>query len=301
MDARLELLKVKNDDGVECAVYPYTSTKGVLNENGENLDTILQNINSGTGTDLSGYYNKNEVDELLKDKADTDMIPDLAEFAKKADIPSLDGYATESYVDTAIANAQLSGGEVDLSSYYQKTEVDNLLKNKADSSAIPDISGLATEAYVGEAIANAQLSGGDSEVDLSGYYQKTEVDNLLKDKANTSDIPDVSVYAKSSDVNQSLQSKVDIAQGTSNANKILQVNSQGNLTLADLPSLTKQEIIDTLGYTPVSSTDEKVFGTNDISSIGDGTITGAIAHLSELTANIGTVASTLDLINRTEV
>lgn len=114
--------------------------------------------------------------------------------------------ATETYVQEKIAEASLSGGEVDLSAYATKAE----LNTKADKShthnelhshsnktvldgitsskvnewnnkstfngdynsltnkpVIPSTEGLATESYVQAKIAEASLSGGD--VDLSGY------------------------------------------------------------------------------------------------------------------------------------
>ena len=49
----------------------------------------------------------------------------------------------------------------------------------------PSLTGYATENYVTNAIANAQLGGGDTEIDLSGYATKDE----LNAKANVDDIP----------------------------------------------------------------------------------------------------------------
>lgn len=103
---------------------------------------------------------------------------------------------------------------------YTKTEVDDLLANKADSSDIPDISGKAdkattldgygivdsyTKIEVNDLLANKANSSeipdvngkADKSTTLSGYgitdaYTKTEVSDLLADKASSSDIPDVS-------------------------------------------------------------------------------------------------------------
>lgn len=58
----------------------------------------------------------------------------------------LDGYATKQYVDDAVANVEVSGGNVDLSNYYTKSEVDAL---------IPE------------------------ETDLSSYYNKTQVESVI--------------------------------------------------------------------------------------------------------------------------
>lgn len=253
MDARQELLKAKNTEGVEYAIYPYTTTKCVTNDDGENLDVILSKLSSngnGGNVDLTDYYNKNEVDSLLQDKADAD------------DIPSVKGLATETYVTSKIAEAQLSGGdvEVDLSSYYNKTEIDHLLAGKADDGDIPS---------------------------LDGYAKKT-------------DIPDVSVYAKKSDIPDvsTLASKEDLS------NKVDKVAGKGLFSgsyndLTDKPSIPSIEGLTTEAY--VNNAIKTAVGTKDISSIGDGTIKGAIVYLSMLTANLDGIAATLDVINRMEV
>lgn len=69
-------------------------------------------------------------------------------------IPSIEGLATEQYVNQAIANIDFP--ETDLSNYYTKTEIDEALDNVS--------------------------------VDLSDYYTKEEVDNLLANLP-TGDIP----------------------------------------------------------------------------------------------------------------
>jgi len=48
----------------------------------------------------------------------------LSDYAKKEDIPSTTGLATEEYVDNAIANLDIPE-EVDLSNYYTKEEDDD--------------------------------------------------------------------------------------------------------------------------------------------------------------------------------
>lgn len=112
--------------------------------------------------------------------------------------------ATESFVVQKIAEASLSGGEVDLSGYATREElnskvnvsdlssvatsgnyqdlinkptiptvdvtkeyVDTQLLTKANVSDIPSLDGYATETFVTDKIAEASLAGGD--VDLSGY------------------------------------------------------------------------------------------------------------------------------------
>ena len=157
-------------------------------------------------SDFSGSYNDLTNKPTIPTVDVTKVYVD-SEVSKKADkTHSHSEYATPSYVQEKIAEASLSGGEVDLSAYATKAE----LNTKADKShthnelhshsnkmvldgitsskvnewnnkstfngdynsltnkpVIPSTEGLATEGYVQAKIAEASLSGGD--VDLSGY------------------------------------------------------------------------------------------------------------------------------------
>lgn len=103
---------------------------------------------------------------------------DLSDYAKKEDIPSLDGYATEQWVEnkgyltehqplktingqviSGTGNIVISGGG-DMSNYYNKQETDNLLDTKLDATAY-------------------------TPTDLSNYYNKGEVDTALGTKQDT--------------------------------------------------------------------------------------------------------------------
>lgn len=95
--------------------------------------------------------------------------PDLSEYAKKNDIPSLNGYATEKYVDDAVANLDIP--EVDLDGYA----TENWVKNQGYINSIP-----------GEYIT-------DTELIAKGYASKDD----LSIYAKKSDIPDVSDFITS--------------------------------------------------------------------------------------------------------
>lgn len=109
-----------------------------------------------TTIDLSAYYNKNDIDNLLIGYITTSSLTIiLADYVKKTElasvattgsyndlkdlptIPTTEGYATEQYVDDAISNIHTSdGGSVDLSDYYKKSET----YNKAEvDNMIPSI------------------------------------------------------------------------------------------------------------------------------------------------------------------
>ena len=116
--------------------------------------------------DLSAYAKKTEIPSLegyvteteLNSKGYLTEHQDLSAYALKTEIPSLDGLATTEYVDNAIANVP-SGGTVDLSNYYTKAETNAL---------IPSLEGYATEEYVSTAINSIPAT------DLSNYYTKNE-------------------------------------------------------------------------------------------------------------------------------
>ena len=68
-----------------------------------------------------GAYTDDQVDTLLSAKAD------------RSDIPSLDGYATEQWVEDKLYLTEHQS----LAEYYTKTQTDSLLDDKADASDIP--------------------------------------------------------------------------------------------------------------------------------------------------------------------
>ena len=91
------------------------------------LDALDINI------DLSSYATKEELTNAINSI-------DLSAYAKKTDIPSLDGLATTEYVDNAVSNIPTT-----------------------------DLTGYATKEYVSTAINSIPVT------DLSNYYTKNEV------------------------------------------------------------------------------------------------------------------------------
>ena len=64
-------------------------------------------------------------------------------------MPDLSSYATKEFVAQKIAEVQISGGEVNLSAYYTKTEVDTKIQE--------DLEGYATKTYVNELIDDLEI------------------------------------------------------------------------------------------------------------------------------------------------
>ncbi len=93
-------------NGVVVTTITLPSGDGHTHSNKTILDTITESLIStwNNKSDFSGNYN---------------------DLTNKPSIPNLDGYATQTYVTNAIANAQLGGGEVDLSGYATKDDLHN--------------------------------------------------------------------------------------------------------------------------------------------------------------------------------
>ena len=107
--------------------------------------------------DLSGYYTKTEVEEVIsKAIADIKIEAVLSEYALKSDIPSLDGYATADFVTQKISEAELGREDVDLSGYATKDELPTKV------SQLENDRNFITREEV-------------PEVDLSEYAKKSEI------------------------------------------------------------------------------------------------------------------------------
>ena len=108
-------------------------------------------------------------------------------------IPSIEGLASESYVDNAIQSINV---QVDLTNYAQKHEID----------AIQDSIQILTST-----VNNIAVGG---EVDLTGYlkvgdvYTKSEVENFVTQKVSEIIIPDVSDFVSKSYVDTAINSIV---------------------------------------------------------------------------------------------
>ena len=133
--------------------------------------------NAINSIDLSAYAKKTDIPSLNGYVTETELNAkgyltehqDLSAYALKTEIPSLDGYATTEYVDNAIANVP-SGGNVDLSNYYTKAETNAL---------IPSLEGYATKEYVSTAINSIPATDLSNYYTKSETYSKTEVDTLV--------------------------------------------------------------------------------------------------------------------------
>ena len=171
----------------------------VNNTSGMNITDDVQVIDiSGrcgwgisTGTDLTNYYTKITIDNLLNEKADKSSLAKVATSGDYNDLSNKpivkeqvqsDWNETDKTKPDYIKNKpDLSQyiKEQDLDNYYDKGEVDVMLNNKVDTSTLN-----------------------------SDYYNKNEVNNLLDEKADTSNLSQVAI---SGDYNE-LTNKPDLSQ-----------------------------------------------------------------------------------------
>lgn len=160
------------DAKVDAIVIPKVPTKVSELENDAKFITIAD----VPETDLSDYYTKseteNQIAEAIKDIEHPTVNldgyateawvnqqgfltehQDLSDYAKKSDIPSLEGYATETFVTDAISN--IKHPDPDLSNYYTKGETDSAINAAIDGIEIPevDLAPYATKAQVAEQVA----------------------------------------------------------------------------------------------------------------------------------------------------
>ena len=131
-----------------------------------------------TETELNakGYLTEHQ---SLEGYAKTTDIPDVSGFALKSEIPSVEGLATETYVQEKIAAIP----EVDLSSYALKSEIPTVPTKTSD---LTNDSGFITSADI-------------PEVDLSNYALKTE-------------IPDVSAFQTQEQVNALINTALGVIE-----------------------------------------------------------------------------------------
>lgn len=154
-------------------------------------------VKDGSALDVENYYTKDEVDTALTGKANADAIPTVP-----VNVSELNN--DENYIKNTVDNLVHYYNKADT---YTKTEVNGLISNiqkltsqivdqlpteNIDSSVIYLIKIGDTSAYMQHMYINgAWAELGSTQVDLSDYYKKTEIDTKLADKADKTEIPTV--------------------------------------------------------------------------------------------------------------
>ena len=165
--------------------------------------------------DLTGYAKKSEL------PAPVDLTP----YAKKSDLPDISGLETQADHENDVKKINET-----LETYAKKSELPSMdgLETKADHEADIDKLNKALEAKADASAIPAlpdmnkyALKTDLKNVDLTGYLTKDDADHLLGEKANKSEladyakktdlppVPNLTVYAKVTDVAKALNNKAD--------------------------------------------------------------------------------------------
>lgn len=180
-------------------------------------DWVTEQIENAAdaSVDLTNYYTKSEVDNLIPDTSGFITASALNGYVTESDMSTaistavadvsvdLSNYYTKSEVDTKIDEIVIGDASVDLSNYYTKSQVDNLIPDTTGFITSADLTGYATKqdlstfvspsdlstyatktdisTFVTATDLSTAISGIDASVDLSGYYTKSEVDQIVED------------------------------------------------------------------------------------------------------------------------
>ena len=151
------------DEKVATIQIPSVPAKVSDLENDANYITL----NDVPATDLSGYYTKTDVDGKFAEYATKEELNAL-------NIPSVEGLASETYVDEKVAAIQIPSvptkvGELENDANY-------ITLNDVPAT---DLSGYATTAKLNDTLDAYVLKSQIGTTNLDGYYSKAEVDALL--------------------------------------------------------------------------------------------------------------------------
>ena len=221
---------------------------------------------------LEDYYTKDEIDaafdsvnDELDGKLDASAYTptDLTNYATKEWVENKN-YLTEHQHLKTINNISLvgdgnieigTGGTIDLSNYYTKSETNDLLDDKLDVTAY-------------------------TPTDLSNYYNKTEVNNLLSNKANASDLSALTTTV--GQLSTSLENKADKSEIPSLSGYATEqwVHNQGYLTQhQSLSGYATEQWVQSQGYLTQHQSLDNYYP----KSVVDALISGLQAQIDELT------------------
>lgn len=192
-------------------------------------------------------------------------------------------YYTKEEIDEKL-DAIVAGGEIDLSNYYKKSEVDNLLNNKADKSELLTKQDTLISSVNIKTVNNESLLGSgnieiQSETDLSDYYTKEECNSTFAtvsqvenkvDKVEGKSLIEDEEIARLSTVTNYDDTAINEQIATLNSSKLdVSTYTTDKANFATIEQLNEKQ------NTLVSGTNIKTINGNSILGSGDITITGS--------------------------
>ena len=183
--------------------------KYILDYSGKEVNDLLKKVENTPEISLDGYATEEYVTTEIN-KIEIPSIEGLAseiyvneELAKKANTDDLNGLASENYVEQQVADLVNSApdtldtlGEIAKAIQDNEDVVDalnNMIATKADKTEIPSLTGYATENYVNEVVepkadknyVNEELNKKANTTDLNGLATESYVNTQVAKKTDT--------------------------------------------------------------------------------------------------------------------
>ena len=151
---------------------------------------------ASSGTEVNpDYATKAYVDELIESHTHDEYLTehqDISHLATKEEIPSIEGLATETYVQEQIANASLGGGEggsIDTSNFATKDELNTKFDDVEVNEEETTDSQTALDFFAnGEKVKTVYFSGGGGGGAAAAYISTTLEENVMVETGYDFDI-----------------------------------------------------------------------------------------------------------------
>ncbi len=193
---------------------PYALKKDIPSVEGLASETYVNEAISNIDfpeTDLSNYYTKAETNTAIN-KAK----PDLTTYAKKTEIPSIEGLATENYVDNAIDTIEFP--ETDLSNYYTKQETNTEIE-KSKQDLTPYAKRTALLNYYNKQETETAINTVNNNIDKAVEAMEKEINNVAnKIPTKTSELTNDSKFITEDNTEEIIESALTQAKASGEFN-----------------------------------------------------------------------------------
>lgn len=245
-----EIYLITDDGGSQYALADNVYSKS-------EIDDLLANYTPSGGSpgDLSNYYTKQELTQLLNGKADTSDLDDYVLQTDLANVATSGNYNDLTNKPTIPDVSNFITIEVNnLYNYYTKTQIDNKIPNTS-SFITKDVNNLTN--YYDKTTVDGKIPDVSSFItkavnDLTNYYNKTDIDTKLStipkfsikvvSTLPTTDISDSTIYLLAKDTAETNNLYVEYIHTTNGWEKLGEqsINSVGTSVEAN-PTLTGDE------------------------------------------------------------
>lgn len=257
-------------DGKTTDIYPYTSPDAVLNSDGTTLQDTLDDLSDSVNNAVSDI----KVDWNETDETSANYIHNKPDLDEKANV--------DSPVLTGTPQAPTATAGTNTNQIATTAFVQNAVKT-------------ATEGLSTDTNTTYTLTKSGSTITLTGSDGSiTTVEDT--DTNTTYSHPSYTARTGVPTTNQTptFGGTFNITQPVSDETGHITAMNDRTITIPNATATT-----DSSGL--MSAADKALLGTQDISTIADGTITGAIIYLNNLSADLSNISDALDLINRTVI